>query len=180
MVLINSFDYAVVHTMADAREPTPAPLWRSAFAGSVGGICCTLVGQPFDTIKVRIQTGHAREGLFRGLYSGVASPLVGVTPFWLLSYFSYSGAMKAQERDSGRRAGEPVNIMHAMRAGMVAGLVSGGVVRGFIDNVKGNAQIRGVSALAAARWLFAQNGVRSLGRGVGATTIYSVPTQAVY
>jgi hypothetical protein len=30
----------------------PPPLWHSLVAGSVGGICNTVIGHPLDTIKV--------------------------------------------------------------------------------------------------------------------------------
>ena len=61
------------------------------FAGSVGGITQVLTGQPFDTVKVRLQTqtgiyssvGDAvskiwgKEGLY-GFYKGSLVPLVGI------------------------------------------------------------------------------------------------------
>ena len=49
-------------------SPTPAPahrtrpLWQSVVSGSAGGFACTLVGHPFETVKVRHDgsrhTGH--------------------------------------------------------------------------------------------------------------------------
>lgn len=61
------------------------------FAGSIGGITQVLTGQPFDTVKVRLQTqtglysnvGDAvskiwsKEGL-HGFYKGSLVPLVGI------------------------------------------------------------------------------------------------------
>ena len=163
--------------MADRKAAAP-PLWRSAFSGSVGGVCCTLVGHPFDTVKVRIQTGFGRQGLYSGLYSGVLSPIVAVSPFWVLSFFSYRAALRAQDAPGWQRE-DAENLGNVMRAGMASGLASGGI-RGIADNIKGNAQIRGTSAGAAVRFLYAQGGIRALCRGMSATTIYSIPTQAVY
>lgn len=61
---------------------------RGAAAGFLGGVCQTLVGQPFDTLKVRMQTAKAQssfmkvmldtvrgEGL-QGLYRGTAPALL--------------------------------------------------------------------------------------------------------
>ena len=65
--------------------------------GTVGGISLTIVGHPFDTIKVRLQTQPAGNTLYssaldcvrktyqweglRGFYKGVASPLAGQMAF---------------------------------------------------------------------------------------------------
>lgn len=62
-------------------------------SGGFGGICTVLVGHPFDTIKVRLQTSALtnqhyngmvdcasktikREGV-RGLYKGMSAPIAG-------------------------------------------------------------------------------------------------------
>jgi solute carrier family 25 carnitine/acylcarnitine transporter 20/29 len=63
-------------------------------SGGFGGVCTVLVGHPFDTIKVRLQTTAltgqhyngmydcasktiAREGV-RGLYKGMSAPIAGI------------------------------------------------------------------------------------------------------
>jgi solute carrier family 25 (mitochondrial carnitine/acylcarnitine transporter), member 20/29 len=74
---------------------------KSFLSGGVGGLCCVLVGHPFDLIKVRMQTGTGKEtiaGLFSqmirtsgpwGLYKGVSAPLIAVTPMFAVSFWSY-------------------------------------------------------------------------------------------
>ena len=66
-------------------------LIKELFAGTVGGMCQVLAGQPFDTLKVRIQTQPhlysnlstaikltlSQEG-FSALYKGTLPPLLGV------------------------------------------------------------------------------------------------------
>ena len=62
-------------------------------------MCCVLVGQPFDMVKVRMQTAQpgqyggmldvvreirAKQGV-TGFFRGMASPLVGVTPMFAIS-----------------------------------------------------------------------------------------------
>ena len=60
----------------------------SVLSGTLGGMAQVLVGHPFDTIKVRLQTKEVKaidclkntlklEGL-SGFYRGIASPLVGI------------------------------------------------------------------------------------------------------
>lgn len=64
-------------------------------AGCVGGAAGVVVGHPFDTIKVRLQTQNAANPRYRGtwhcftqtlkgesvrgLYKGMSSPLAGVS-----------------------------------------------------------------------------------------------------
>lgn len=155
--------------------PAEKPLWRAALAGSCGGVCCTLVGQPFDTVKVRVQAGQPVNRLmFQGLFSGVASPLLFVTPFWTISYFSYRGTLNNIGADP-----SSASFLDASIGGFVAGAVSG-IVRGSVDNIKGNAQLKSCSSLSAFRQLHAENGMRAVTRGTLATVIFSAPTQAVH
>lgn len=83
-------------------------------SGGVGGVCTVLVGHPFDTIKVRLQTmprpapGEPpvyagtwdcvvktvrREGV-RGFYKGMAAPIVGVAPIFAISFFGFGVGKK--------------------------------------------------------------------------------------
>ena len=67
-------------------------VYKDLFGGTVGGIAQVLVGQPFDTVKVRLQS--APEGTYSGavdvvkklianegpmgFYKGTLTPLIGV------------------------------------------------------------------------------------------------------
>jgi hypothetical protein len=65
---------------------------KSFLSGGFAGIASVLVGHPFYTLKVRLQTSDQYKGLAdcfrqtikregpRGLYKGMTSPLIGVTP----------------------------------------------------------------------------------------------------
>jgi len=78
--------------MAEGNRVSPI---KNFFAGGLGGVCTVVVGHPFDTVKVRLQTmpkvvpGQAPmytgtwdcvkktvklEG-FRGLYKGLQNPI---------------------------------------------------------------------------------------------------------
>jgi len=77
--------------MADEQSQTPWQRVRNFIAGYCSGICLVLVGHPFDTIKVRLQTEgtsgkfkgpihclketFANEGI-KGVYKGMSAPLV--------------------------------------------------------------------------------------------------------
>ena len=77
-------------------------------AGTIGGCAGILAGQPFDTIKVRLQsqpidayrnTFHClrstvvNEGFF-SLYKGMLSPLVGNAPINAVVFGAYGNAMR--------------------------------------------------------------------------------------
>lgn len=48
--------------------------------GSVAGICQVFVGHPFDTVKVRLQSGTTlSDALSKNLYKGITSPLLGTS-----------------------------------------------------------------------------------------------------
>lgn len=84
---------------------------RSFVGGGFGGVCTVISGQPFDTIKVRMQNqvGNAlykntmdctvktvkNEGFF-ALYKGMAAPLVGVVPIFAINFLGYSHGKSLQ------------------------------------------------------------------------------------
>lgn len=83
---------------------------RDIFAGTCGGIVVTLVGHPFDTLKVRLQTQPIKQPLYHGLvdcfqktlkweglggfYKGVMSPLAGQMGFRALMFLGYAEAKR--------------------------------------------------------------------------------------
>ncbi|KAI7908097.1 mitochondrial carrier domain-containing protein [Cokeromyces recurvatus] len=75
-------------------KPGMSQAVKDCISGTVGGIAQVLVGQPFDTVKVRLQTQsttsplytgmmdcvrktHSNEG-FKGFYKGTMTPLIGI------------------------------------------------------------------------------------------------------
>lgn len=72
------------------------PLWTSLVSGTVGGAAAIAIGFPFETVKVRLQTGNTSR-LFSRLFAGVTAPLATVTPAWTLMYASYFAAQQFSE-----------------------------------------------------------------------------------
>ncbi|PRP89157.1 mitochondrial carrier protein [Planoprotostelium fungivorum] len=82
---------------------------RDIFAGTMSGIAVTIVGHPFDTLKVRLQTQPSPplysgvvdcfkktikwEGPL-GLYKGIASPITGQVFFRANMFFSFAEAKR--------------------------------------------------------------------------------------
>ena len=70
------------------KAPPKMDQVKSFLAGGAAGVSAVLVGHPFDTLKVRLQTSNEYKGLFdcfqktiakdgvRGLYRGMVSPLL--------------------------------------------------------------------------------------------------------
>jgi len=179
---------------------------RSLVAGGFGGVCATLVGHPFDLVKVRLQTAEkglysgaidvvrksvAKDGLRRGLYAGVSAPLLGVTPMFAVSFWGY---------DLGKtivRATSTVNPDGSLTLGQIgfAGFFSAipmTAITAPFERVKVILQVQGQKKLApgekpkysgpldVVRQLYREGGVRSVFRGSAATLARDGPGSAAY
>ncbi|KAJ3409054.1 carnitine transporter [Chytridiales sp. JEL 0842] len=92
---------ALLGTAKAEKEMTPL---KAFLSGGGGGVCYVLCNHPFDTLKVRFQTGthstllrtlqhslskQGAGGGWKSLYKGLTSPLIGVTPMWAFSFWAY-------------------------------------------------------------------------------------------
>ena len=93
-----------------ANEPQSAGMKfaKDVFAGTCGGVTVTLLGHPFDTVKVLLQTQSSKNPVYSGavdaaskvikaegvggLYRGVTSPLAGQMFFRATLFFAYARA----------------------------------------------------------------------------------------
>lgn len=109
---------------------------KDLFGGTMGGIAQVLVGQPFDTVKVRLQSAPegtysgagdvikklvANEG-FGGFYKGTLTPLVGVGACVSVQ-FSVNEYMKRYYDD--KLQGQPLSLLQFFNCGAVAGFANG-------------------------------------------------------
>lgn len=109
---------------------------KDLFAGTMGGIAQVLVGQPFDTVKVRLQSAPegtysgagdvikklmANEGL-GGFYKGTLTPLVGVGACVSVQ-FSVNEYMKRYYND--KLNGAAMSLGQYFNCGAVAGFANG-------------------------------------------------------
>lgn len=112
-------------------------------AGGAGGICAVVSGHPLDLIKVRLQTmptpAPGQPPLFtgtvdcfkktltnegvRGLYKGMAAPIVGVAPIFALSFFGFSVGKKLVSGVKKDPEAE-LSLSELFVAGGVAGVLS--------------------------------------------------------
>jgi len=182
---------------------------KNFLAGGFGGICLVAAGQPLDTIKVRLQTMPApvagqlpmyagaidcakktvsREG-FRGLYKGMATPIVGVAPICALGFLASSKCKsKKQEPNDDDGLFSSLNSSTKFKEGMLCGVMTsfflapGERIKCLLqvqaEAEPSKAKYRG--PIDCARQLLKEGGIKSLSRGFGATLLRDVPSCGMY
>ena len=106
---------------------------KDVFAGTCGGITVTLLGHPFDTVKVLLQTQSSKNPVYSGavdaaskvikaegvggLYRGVTSPLAGQMFFRATLFFAYARAKEFV----GDVSGGPAELREGGRDGVDGG-----------------------------------------------------------
>ncbi|XP_052129765.1 mitochondrial basic amino acids transporter [Frankliniella occidentalis] len=169
------------------------------FAGCVGGCAGVLVGHPFDTIKVRLQTQDparpryagtlhclrtmVAEESVRGLYKGVTSPLAGVSLVNALVFGVYGNVQR--QLDAASPGSSSSLACHAL-AGGAAGAVQS-VACSPVELAKTRLQLQADGAAVqykgpvdCLQQMFRTEGVRGVYRGFWPTLAREVPAFSVY
>jgi solute carrier family 25 (mitochondrial carnitine/acylcarnitine transporter), member 20/29 len=183
---LGDFEEMVTH-----QTPAQTPLWKQFVSGGVGGAALVLVGHPLDTIKVKVQTMTVvpgkpppYSGTFdcaakiiraegpRGLYRGMSSPLVGVTPMYALCFFGYGVGKKIFCQD---QKADPQNLselrLHRIALAGATSAVFSTPILAPLERVKCVLQVRGkelgknATPIAVGKKIYAEGGIRSLNRG---------------
>ncbi|XP_057315722.1 mitochondrial basic amino acids transporter-like [Hydractinia symbiolongicarpus] len=166
-------------------------------AGCVGGAAGVIVGQPFDTVKVRLQVQHGKNGMYKGvldcvtkmikqesmtsLYKGMTPPLLGLA-FQNAIIFGLQGQFRTLTDGS-------------IRGELIAGSVTGGVQAGItapIELAKIRLQIQGTGGrispeqrkykgpIQTVLKIRQEEGSRSCFRGLFGVLLRDVPATAIY
>lgn len=182
---------------------------KSFAAGGFGGVCAVAVGHPFDLVKVRLQTAAAgqytgaldvvkrtvaQDGL-RGLYRGVAAPLVGVTPMFAISFWGYDvGKQIVSAVSSPAGPNGELSIAQISAAGFFSAIPTTAVAAPF-ERVKVILQLQGQQkpvapgaeppkqfkgAFDVVSHLYKEGGLRSVFKGSVATLARDGPGSALY
>ncbi|KAI0165240.1 mitochondrial carrier [Hypoxylon sp. FL1284] len=141
--------------MADAAQDLDAKdgalsTAKDLFAGAAGGIAQVLIGQPFDIVKVRLQTTtayssavnaattiYAREGAL-AFYKGTLTPLLGIGACVSIQFGAFGWARRTFEsaNQSSSPSGRPdLSYGQYFAAGAFAG-VANSVVSGPVEHVR--------------------------------------------
>lgn len=173
---------------------------KNLIAGGVGGLCAVIVGQPFDMVKVRLQTApdgtytggmdvarktFAKDGVL-GFFKGMGSPLVGVTPMFAVSFWGYAMGKKlvyattsgAPDRILGIGELAAAGAFSALPMALVAAPVERVKVVLQIDGQRPTPQYKGPIDVVGT--LYKEGGVKSLFRGTLATVARDAPGSAAY
>lgn len=197
--------------MSAAEAPKPvSPLLRvgrDVFAGTCGGIAVTLVGHPFDTLKVRLQTQPTNPPIYSGvvdclqktikwegpagLYKGVTSPLAGQMFFRATLFGAFGGSKRwlATNWDGSPRELKPIDFY---KAGMITGFAAA-FTEGPIDFYKSQLQVQIIKAKADPNYkppytsvfdcvksTIRQNGIRGPFQSLGPTIVRNTPANAAF
>ncbi|KAG1220014.1 hypothetical protein G6F35_007019 [Rhizopus arrhizus] len=173
---------------------------KSFLSGGFGGMASVLVGQPFDLVKVRLQTSEGlykntfdcfkqiikKDGVF-GLYRGMATPFASITPIFAVSFWSYDlGKKICYAARPSTSADKHLSLAEITFAGAFSAVPTT-LFMAPSERVKVLMQIQGQGGeakykgpLDVVRQLYKEGGVRSIFRGTGATLLRDSPGSAAY
>lgn len=172
---------------------------KSFLSGGFGGICLVAAGHPLDLIKVRLQTSTQYSGLidcfkktvaqdgFRGLYRGMFTPLVGITPIFATCFWGYDLGQKIVRQVKGYDSSKKLSMSEICFAGGFSAIPAT-LLMTPIERVKCVLQIQGTGEggtkyrgpMDAVKGLLAQGGFRSLYKGTFATLLRDGPGSVAY
>ncbi|KAL1587276.1 hypothetical protein WHR41_04451 [Cladosporium halotolerans] len=125
--------------MAQALEEANVGLnetFKDLLSGAVGGIAQVLIGQPFDIVKVRLQTTSDYKGAAdcatkilknegpAAFYKGTLTPLIGIGACVSVQFGAYNYARRAFEARNNAAGGKPMSYAQYYCAGAFAGLAN--------------------------------------------------------
>ena len=200
-VTIMADDLASEYIELQPKATSVASSIKSFISGGFGGICAVLVGHPFDLIKTRLQTAPPgtysgsidvtmktiRADGVRGLYRGMGPPLIGVTPIFALSFFSYDLGKKLVYAATPNRTNSTLSLAELSAAGFFSAIPTV-LVAGPAERIKVLLQLQGQSSsgpkyngpVDVVRQLYKEGGLRSIFKGTGGTLARDGPGSAAY
>lgn len=180
----------------------PMKMSKDIIAGTCGGIVVTLIGHPFDTLKVRLQAQSianpvysglgdcfkqtvSKEGL-KGLYKGMSSPLVGQMGFRATLFTSFAQSKQYLSNQGTTALSQPEFFL---AGGMTGAVVS--FAEGPIDFYKSQMQVQAIkhaenptlkqpSMGETVKTSIRLNGIRGPFQGLSGTLLRNIPANAVY
>lgn len=178
---------------------------KSLVSGALGGSLVVVLGHPMDTVKVRLMTaddGRYRGtwdclrksvrqfGLRRGLYAGMAVPMLTVAPVYAAYFWAFDEGKRLFRQVAGQSLGEgePLPLSGNVFAGAFSAvlgtlvIIPGDLVKVQlqVESAKPVAERRFAGPAACIRRITASEGALGLYRGSGVTMCREVPATIVY
>ncbi|EHS64570.1 Mitochondrial carrier protein ymc2 [Puccinia graminis f. sp. tritici] len=136
----------------DSSRPTPASnsnqVYKDLFAGTIGGITQVLAGQPFDIIKVRLQSSNQYKSMsdaaiqisrnegFSGFYKGTSLPLIGIGACVSIQFGCLEASKRAfKERNLANGNGPQLSLGQLYLSGAAAG-VGNSIISGPVEHIR--------------------------------------------
>ncbi|KAJ3083981.1 mitochondrial carrier [Rhizoclosmatium globosum] len=176
---------------------------KESFAGCVGGIVQVMTGQPFDTVKVRLQTQPDQyssmvdcvkktlknEG-FKGFYKGALTPLIGIGACVSIQFSALESAKRYFiAQNASRNQHNPTDLSYAQLflSGSASG-VANSVLSGPIEHVRSRLQIQARSGAAGAyagpidffKRVYGKYGLAGIYKGQGITLVREFGGYGIY
>ncbi|XP_027195633.1 mitochondrial basic amino acids transporter-like [Dermatophagoides pteronyssinus] len=152
-------------------------------SGCVGGAAGVIIGHPFDTVKVIMQTSKQhisamsviRNCSISSLYQGIKAPLTGLAAINAVVFGVYGSVMRFCPGKSRKH-----DLMWSGLAGLCAGMTQS-IISAPMELVKTRAQLNSITEWnCMKRILRYEGGLRGLYRGFGITIARDCPAFATY
>lgn len=173
------------------------PTLHSFFGGCVGGLVSLVAGQPFDTIKVRLQTSTKFAGAgdcFRqllanegplALFKGMSSPVLSASLVNAIVFSSYNETMTLMKQEAADSSSSSKATYGQV---FVAGSVAGGLQSSVLtptELVKCRLQIqmtsrRSQGLVQCVQDVYKERGFRGFFAGLGPTLLRDLPAFGCY
>ncbi|KAG7098285.1 hypothetical protein E1B28_000248 [Marasmius oreades] len=173
-------------------------------AGTAGGIAQVLVGQPFDIVKVRMQTSakgtyngmmHCAGGILKNegplaFYKGTLTPLLGIgvcvsIQFGVIEYMKRFFASQNVRNGIGGPGGHGLSGDQLLLSGIAAG-VANGFVSGPVEHIRIRLQTQKVKNFPyngpfdAIKKIYSAHGIGGIFKGQGVTFLREATGYGVY
>ncbi|KAJ2772499.1 carnitine transporter [Coemansia nantahalensis] len=187
---------------APVEEPKAAPATsgvKSFLSGGFGGMCLVAAGHPLDLLKVRMQTSTqytstldclrktlAENGI-RGMYRGMAAPLVGATPVFAICFWGYRMGQNIARSAYNMAPTDKLSTGQILFAGGFSAVPTTALMAP-MERIKCTLQVASAGGAGpaykgpvdAAMGIVRAGGVASLFKGTCATLLRDVPGSVAY
>lgn len=171
----------------DYRRRVYAP-WIDLASGSMGGVACVLAGQPFDTVKTRLQVNPELyrtvptcvkktllEGGIRTFYYGSLPALLTHTTENAALFVFYNKCQGLVKKIAGVRSAKDLNVYQRGISGSLASIFTSLVI-GPLEMLKCRLQINhNRNLLQVIRHIHVEDGITGYWRGLTSTWAREIP-----